>query len=63
MVAVSIMIYLGRSSKNRIKSNILNNNKKENTFLIKKNRTQKEIKYVCNKYKRWMKILKNKKEI
>ena len=43
MVAVPIMIYLGRSSNNRIKSNILN--KKE-----KKQRIQKEIKNVCNKY-------------
>jgi hypothetical protein len=43
MVALPIMIYLGRSSNNRIKSNIFN--KKE-----KKLRIQKEIKNVCNKY-------------
>jgi uncharacterized phage protein gp47/JayE len=43
MVAVPIMIYLGRSSNNRIKSNIFNNKKKQ--------RIQKEIKNVCNKYK------------
>jgi hypothetical protein len=33
-------------------------------FLVKKKKqTQKEIKYVFNKYKRWMKILENKKEM
>jgi len=33
-------------------------------FLVKKKKqTQKEIKYVFNKYKRWMKKLENKKEI
>jgi hypothetical protein len=32
-------------------------------FLIKKKKTHEEIKYVCYEYKRWMKILENKKEI
>jgi hypothetical protein len=70
MIAVPIMVYLGRSSKTRIKSNI-------SIFLLlslicyyyiyiyiwEKKRTQKEIKYVCNKYKRCIKILENKKKI
>jgi len=47
VVPISILYIYGRSSKNRMKSNILNKRGKK---------TQKEIKYVFNKYKIWIKL-------
>ena len=41
MVAVSIMIYLGKSSKNRIKSNILNKKTKREHILNNNNNNNK----------------------